>query len=301
MKKLTITIGIPAYNEEANIGNLLSSVLSQKGNNFELKKIFVISDTSNDETDKKVSEFNDKRIQLIRNKRRQGQIFSQNLIFSLSKTDVVVLLEADTLLKENEYLQNLITPICKKQSIGLVQGNIEPLAPKTLIEKILTTQFTIYHNFIIKEPKIISLFCSGRGGRAFSRNVYKSLIWPLSVPEDIFALLWCKQHNIRTEFQRSAIGIYRCPQTFSDYVKERQKIKSAKVASAKYFSQELVNTAYAKPVTLTTQIAFTFLKANFRMFILYLILKFKTKYHLQNAKFTDCWQKTNSTKKLIET
>ena len=37
MKKLTISIGISAYNEQANIANVITSFLYQKETNFVLK------------------------------------------------------------------------------------------------------------------------------------------------------------------------------------------------------------------------------------------------------------------------
>ena len=50
MKKLTVTIGIPAYNEEKNIGRLLKSLSNQKGDDFTLNEIVVLSDGSTDMT-----------------------------------------------------------------------------------------------------------------------------------------------------------------------------------------------------------------------------------------------------------
>ena len=49
--KLTLSIFIPAYNEEANIEHLLRSILSQKQDNFKLSDINVVSDGSSDKTE----------------------------------------------------------------------------------------------------------------------------------------------------------------------------------------------------------------------------------------------------------
>lgn len=50
MKKLTVTIGIPAYKEEKNIVRFLKSVLMQKEDGFKLNEIWVHSDRSVDRT-----------------------------------------------------------------------------------------------------------------------------------------------------------------------------------------------------------------------------------------------------------
>src|ERR1041385_4839945 len=103
MKKTTIKpnilIGIPAYNEEANIGELLKHILSQRQINFNISKIIVISDGSTDKTVAIVSKFKNKKITLINYKKRKGQISRQNeIIKMMAKNDEFLLLfEADTL------------------------------------------------------------------------------------------------------------------------------------------------------------------------------------------------------------
>ena len=49
-QKPTIEIGIPALNEEANIGYLIESLLKQDKSGYELKRILVSSDGSTDRT-----------------------------------------------------------------------------------------------------------------------------------------------------------------------------------------------------------------------------------------------------------
>ena len=49
-KKPTLSIGIPAFNEEANIYFLLKDLLSQKMDQFNLERIIVNSDGSTDDT-----------------------------------------------------------------------------------------------------------------------------------------------------------------------------------------------------------------------------------------------------------
>jgi len=84
-KKLTVTIGIPAFNEEANIGFLLKDVLMQKTNSFKLTNILVSSDGSTDKTKFIVEAFKDKRIKLLANIERKGQSYRQNQIMNISK------------------------------------------------------------------------------------------------------------------------------------------------------------------------------------------------------------------------
>jgi len=82
--KSTLTIGIPAYNEEANIGLLLNDITLQKNRNYILKEIIVVSDGSTDSTVKKVEQASIQSIKLIINKKRTGLANVQNPLQKLS-------------------------------------------------------------------------------------------------------------------------------------------------------------------------------------------------------------------------
>ena len=84
MQKLTVTIGVPAFNEGQNMRFLLRSLLKQTETNFIVQKIIIVSDASTDNTNEIISNTKDSRVQLIVNKVREGQINSQNKIFSLA-------------------------------------------------------------------------------------------------------------------------------------------------------------------------------------------------------------------------
>lgn len=300
MKKLlSVTIGIPAYNEEANIGNLIDNLLKQDKKNYMLKQIIIISDASTDKTDNIVKSFGNKKIRLITNKIRKGQVYSQNLIFSISNSDLVVIMEADTLPEDKKFLSKLFSSVIRDQSIGLVQSNIKPKHTGALLEKVLYHQVSIYLKFVVSNPQTKQWLCTGRGGRAFTKKVYKRLIWPSNVPEDIFAYLWCKQHNLKIDFQNSAISIYKLPKNFEDFVKERQKIASGQQTLKKYFSESLFLNIYEKPKLLKLKMFTYFLFNNplFCFFYIYLNLRLKSK--ISDIKFTDLWPNTLSTKKIL--
>src|SRR3989344_8939516 len=75
-----VSIGIPAYNEEANIKNLLTALLAQKQENFELLEIIVISDGSDDNTVEQAKSLASEKISVIDGKDRKGQAQRQNEI-----------------------------------------------------------------------------------------------------------------------------------------------------------------------------------------------------------------------------
>ncbi len=295
---MTITIGIPAYNEEKNIVKLLHSILAQKEDRFILRKIIIVSDASSDNTDNEVLSIKDKRIELVKNKKRKGQAFAQNIIFNDSDSDVVVLFEADTLLGGENYLNYLISKMLRNPKIGVVQGYWKPLPSVTLVGKILEKQMVSYQDVVINRPDNAAMLVSGRGGRAFRRFVYKKLRWISNVPEDVFAILWCEEKNIPYSFEERAVAYYRSPQSLEDYIKERQKIISAHYSLTKHFDVKTLEKMYDRPKSV---IYGTFLNYLIRYpwaVVPYIGFKTYANLKLHKKSFTDFWPKTHSTKSL---
>ena len=80
-QKLTVTVGIPAYNESANITHLLRALLEQKDNGFVLESIIVMSDGSTDDMVARAQSVNDPRITVVHEIERLGKPSRVNQIF----------------------------------------------------------------------------------------------------------------------------------------------------------------------------------------------------------------------------
>jgi glycosyltransferase involved in cell wall biosynthesis len=91
-----VTVGIPAYNEERNMINLLRALEGQR----ELISEVIISDDSSDRTPAIVSEFARNsvlKIILLHHGSRRGAAAAWNEIFCQASGDVIVLYDADTI------------------------------------------------------------------------------------------------------------------------------------------------------------------------------------------------------------
>lgn len=295
MNKIKITIGIPTYNEEQNIGKLLNSILSQKEIYFEIEKIIIISDAT-DNTNKIIESYQDKRIELIKNIFRKGQINAQNSIFKLANSDILVLFEADTLPKDELYIHKLIEPMVKDPAIGMTQGNWIAYRANKFVEKVLEAQFNIYHAESLREENILPYLCSARGGRAFTKTVYKSLTWPQSIPEDVYGYLWCRVNNIKTVFVKQAVIYYRCAQSIQDYYLERQKISSARRALRQYYSQQILDIMYARPLPMKLRIILKLVFKNPYELLSYIGIKIYCLLLIRKKTFSDIWPITQTTK-----
>lgn len=113
--KTEISVVIPAYNEEKNIGECLSSLLKQSFKDFE---IIVVDDGSQDKTKEIVKKYqkNNKNISLIQGEHK-GPGASRNLGASRAKGKILAFVDADMVF-DKDYLHYLTYSIRKGKSVG---------------------------------------------------------------------------------------------------------------------------------------------------------------------------------------
>ena len=89
--KISVSIGIPAYNEEKNIGRLLTAILNQKTYYVNIDEVVVISSGSTDRTNIIVDDFvrKDSRIVLIKQRRREGKASAINEFLKVTRNEVL--------------------------------------------------------------------------------------------------------------------------------------------------------------------------------------------------------------------
>lgn len=251
MKRLTtVTIGIPALNEEANIGSLLQKLLTQDTSTYSIDKIIVISDASTDQTDAIVTGLgqNNTQIELIRNPIRQGCQYNQNLVFEQAISDIVVLIDADHLPLDDQTIANLIQPILTQQNISLTGGNTIPTKAKNFVQSILN--FAIIRNRdmfkSINNGKTYFL-CPG-GLRAFKQDLYRKLRFPKIAGEDMYSFMFAVQNNFGFAYAPNAIAYFNTPSTIADHEKQSTRFVHAQANLRKIFGKEFTQT-YEKAST----------------------------------------------------
>lgn len=297
-KKITVTIGIPTYNEEATIAILLEKILDQTSEYAQIEKIHIVDDNSKDKTIEKIKEFTDKRIQYAIREKRSGQTSAQNLIFDEATTDVVLILEADTYPAEREYVDRMVQPLLKNPQLGFIQGNMVPLPSQTFVGHVLNKHFELFTEFVIKNKAFPVPIISGRGGRVFPKYVYTQLRWPASVPDDDYAAVWCLANNFSGAFSSEAHCYYKRPQTFDDYIKERQKIHNVEPAVKKHFSDEVIARYFQVPKKTRYLIMFNFMLRYPVEFFFHVGMSLTEKLHVKRDIYTDFWPKTKTTRDL---
>lgn len=253
-KKLTVTIGIPAYNEEANIKLLLKKLLNQKFSpQIKLQEVIVISDGSTDRTIEITKTVKSTLIKVIESKKRLGQQKRQNQLISLFKGDVLIIIEADTLPYDNKTLSTLVIALLKSKNkkIGMITGQAISLPAKTLIGKIDSHGMKIKDNLFSEWRNGDNLYSTGgHAMKALSRNFASKLIFPTDVPEDSYTYFRLKQLGLQMIKQPSAKTYVKRAANLKEYIRRNKKFVGGKESLKKYFPKDLVNKEFSPPINL---------------------------------------------------
>lgn len=126
-----VSVVIAAYNEEKVIKKTIQSILGSSYPSFDL---IVVNDGSKDKTGEVVAkEFeNESRVQLI-NKSNGGKSSAVNLGFKKAKGEIIITLDADTIIAENAI--SLMVRHFKDQRVAAVSGNVKVGNVRNLLTK----------------------------------------------------------------------------------------------------------------------------------------------------------------------
>lgn len=247
--KISITVGIPAYNEEANIKSLIFVLLNQVLSSAVLSEIIVVVDACTDFTADEVRSIDDHRIKIIEHTTRQGLCAGQNEIVRLALGDILVLLDADVLPKGLLFLENIVQPILADPEVGIVGADTISATPKKFIERVIANSHevktSLYRSF--KNGNNVYL-CHGRA-RAFSRHFFTTLTWPLKYSEDSYSYLYCVQKHFKFVYAPTAQIIFRSPQNISDHLRQSLRFVHGQNNLIKTFPSGFAEREYTLPWT----------------------------------------------------
>lgn len=137
----TVTLGIPAHNEERTLPQLLSAILRQQTVGFTLERIVVVLDGCTDQTAAVVRACaqQDDRIQLLDDGKHTGKAERLNQLYRLNESDILVTLDADIVLEHEHVLETLVAPL-RDPAVAVVAGNHQPFPGRTLLGNILVVR-----------------------------------------------------------------------------------------------------------------------------------------------------------------
>jgi biofilm PGA synthesis N-glycosyltransferase PgaC len=213
---LMCSIGVMAYNEEADIGRLLQALLDQQTSDCAIREIVVVASGCTDDTESIVREFSarDQRVQLLVQPRREGKASAVNLFLRHAQSDIVVLAGAD-IVPEPATIQRLVEPFADPE-VGMTGGRPVPVNdPRTFIGFVVHLLWGLHHQIALSRPKLGEL-------TAF-RRVFSRIPSDSPVDEANCEPLICGQ-GYQLRYIPEAIVHNRGVETLSDFLKQRRRI-----------------------------------------------------------------------------
>lgn len=236
----TITIGIPAYNEEANIGNLLADIANQVTRTFKLKKIVVACDSPSDNTLEIVRRYakRNKKIKIINGRKRLGQTTRLGQLFSMVKTDYLVCFDADVALTDPRAIEKLLQPLKEKKRVGLVGANLQPAKAENLFEQAMNTMFEIWYKVRLQYQKGNNIYSHLGAAFAVRRELAHTVHFPsYIVANQHYLYISVLRKGYHFAFAREARVLFRSPSCFADYHVQATRPFTEKAQIFSYFGE----------------------------------------------------------------
>lgn len=242
---LRLTIGIPAYNEEENIGLLLEDIANQSTVSIKIEKVHVVSDASNDRTDHVVRSCTQLPIVLTRHRYRQGIAVGMNDIFRSAQSDAVVMLNADIRISDPHCIEKLVAPLFS--GADLTSCSLSSVEPTTAVGFALESSMRVKNRIFERIRDGDNLYCCHGTARVFSKALYSRLRFPESVGEDAYSYLFAKKHGYQFSYVKDTTVWYALPQTMQDHLRQSLRYMRSTHLFDATFGKDFVRRAYAIP------------------------------------------------------
>jgi len=210
------SVGIMAYNEEANIGRTVRAILEQQGPCVRIKEVIVVASGCTDNTVPIVEEITRQvpRVKLLIQEKRAGKASAINLFLKEAVSPILVLIGADVI-PEATALEHLCSPF-RDPATGMVGGRPVPLNdPATFMGHAVHLLWCLHDHLARVNQKLGEVI-------AF-RNVISSI--PVESPVDelsIQALI--SQLGYRLVYEPTCVVHNKGPVTVGDFLKQRRRI-----------------------------------------------------------------------------
>jgi cellulose synthase/poly-beta-1,6-N-acetylglucosamine synthase-like glycosyltransferase len=298
-KKLTVTIGISAYNEEKNIDFLLSSLLKQEQLNWKLHCIKVLSDGSTDSTVIKSKSIKSKYIRVIDDGFQRGKTHRVKELCASLDSDVLIILDADISLGSSHVIARLVEHFDRDLNTMVVGGNTRPLKPRTFFQRSVYATFLVFDKSRENIKDGNNIF--GCNGQCFAirKSFAKSIKFQNVINEDDFVYFSCVSRGYNFKYAKEAVVNYKLPLNLKDYLKQsfRSNPDAVIVNISKYFGP-IVQAEYRRPLKLyVNALLRSFISFPLETIYISLITLFlKPWYRLISKNYKLSWYTANSTK-----
>ena len=209
------SVGITAYNEEANIGRLLQAMIDQRLYTVEITEIIVVASGCTDRTEEIVREYMERepRIRLYVQEKREGKTSAINVFLAHAKEKICVLESGDTLPRDDTIEKMVI--MFRDPAVGMTGAQkVAVNTPDHIVGVLSHLRLQMEHQLCLEIPRLGELI-------AF-RKVFDQM--PLDVAMDeAFVEAFIIRRGMQVRYTPDAVVYNLGPETVGDFVRQRRR------------------------------------------------------------------------------
>lgn len=213
--KIKCSVGITAYNEQANIGRLLQKMIEQRLYEVEITEIIVVASGCTDSTEDIVREFmeRDPRIRLYVQERREGKTSAINVFLAHAKEKICVLESGDTLPREDT-VEKMVS-MFRNPGVGMTGAQkVAVNTPDHVVGVLSHLRLQMEHQLCLEIPRLGELI-------AF-RKVFDQIPPDVAMDEAFVEALIIRR-GMQVRYAPDAVVYNMGPETVGDFVKQRRR------------------------------------------------------------------------------
>lgn len=292
---ITFTVGIPTYYGGESLVRAVDSILaSESVGAFE---IIITVDGNPLEQDIR-EQLKKRKVTVIENKKRGGQVARIKQLISLAKTEVIILTQDDILFEKHALLELLKGFVDKR--VTMVSGKVVPLKATNLMERIIQVGVSISYTIGRNWENSDNYFLAGGRCLAFRTSAIKKFMIPVEVlNSDTYLYFENKKRGGIFRHMEKAVYYMRSPKKLSDHLKQSKKYQFVPAEIKNYLNIDIHK---EQPLTLSLQMKALFNEAlhNPYYLVLYMFVMVYTRFAAKNmySNAKRFWDTDKSTKEL---
>jgi biofilm PGA synthesis N-glycosyltransferase PgaC len=213
---MSCSVGIMAYNEEANIASAINAILGEKPASSEICELVVVASGCTDRTVEIVQAISQKdaRVRLIVQERRMGKAAAINVFVETARSPILLMVSADVLV--NDGTIDAMLRHFQDGTVGMVGGHPIPVNDETtFLGHAVHLLWRLHDRLARVSPKL--------GEIVAFRNVVPPIPADTAVDEiSIQALV--SQLGFRLVYEPDAVVYNHGPTTTRDFLRQRRRI-----------------------------------------------------------------------------
>ena len=209
------SVGVTAHNEEANIGQLLQALRTQRLHQVHISEIIVIASGCTDRTEEIVRQHTaaDPRIRLLVQAQREGKTSAVNLFLANARENICVVESGDTL-PDDEAIEHLVRMFANP-AVGMTGAHKVPVnTPEHIIGYLSHLRLRMEHQLCLDIPRLGELI-------AF-RKVFDR-IPPDVAMDEAFVEALVVRRGLQVRYAPDAVVFNMGPETVGDFIRQRRR------------------------------------------------------------------------------